>query len=260
MAAGIFFIKWSTNSTLIWHLLVWRVGFGEEHEIWFLFWSMFFFCVLVNMFRNFFNLKTKNDFWLWRNAIENWVYPIVTKIRKYWFLWVVIYPELHIEILKPMEKELAQSDIPFLSYGQTIAMFLRWKMLFFGCFFNIVCPIELIPSPELNIEIVRPMDKDLAESDLLYWRNSQKIAFFITKQLKFFGLSSKMVSPIEQIPPPWFLEIQYATLDVLQPKKIKTSKYELQSGILNFQLHFCIVKNHLFWKIQKIPQHIYKHI
>ena len=55
-----------------------------------------------------------------------------------------------------------------------------------------------------------------------------------------------MVSPIEQIPPPWFLEIQYATLDVLQPKKIKTSKYELQSGILNFQLHFCIVKNHLF--------------
>ena len=46
-----------------------------------------------------------------------------------------------------MEKELAQSDLPFLSYGQKTEFFFDEKCYFFGYFFNIVCPIELIPSP-----------------------------------------------------------------------------------------------------------------
>ena len=34
---------------------------------------------------------------------------------------VVIHPELYFEILRPMVKKLAQSDLPFLRYGQKIA-------------------------------------------------------------------------------------------------------------------------------------------
>ena len=33
---------------------------------------------------------------------------------------VVIHPELYFEILRPMVKELAQSDLPCLSYGEKI--------------------------------------------------------------------------------------------------------------------------------------------
>ena len=66
------------------------------------------------------------------------------------FLWVVIYPELRIEILRPMEKELAQSDFPFLSYSQKTAIFVIFrktmkKTVFVGYFFNMVSLIELNP-------------------------------------------------------------------------------------------------------------------
>ena len=33
---------------------------------------------------------------------------------------VVIHPELYFEILRPMMKKLAQSDLPYLSYGKKI--------------------------------------------------------------------------------------------------------------------------------------------
>ena len=75
---------------------------------------------------------------------------------------------MHIEIIRPMEKELAQSDILFLSFGQKTAIFIVMKKVIFGYFFNIVSLIELDPSPELCIEILRPMEKELAQSDLLY--------------------------------------------------------------------------------------------
>ena len=83
-------------------------------------------------------------------------------------MWVVIYPELCIEILRPMEKDLAQSDLPFLSYGQKTAIFVLMKKAIFGYFFKIVSLIELNLSPELCIEILRPMEKDLAQLDLLF--------------------------------------------------------------------------------------------
>ena len=67
-------------------------------------------------------------------------------------MWVIIYPELRMEILRPMEKELAQSNMPFLSYSQKTAFFVISRKIiknavFFGYFFNMVSPIELIPSP-----------------------------------------------------------------------------------------------------------------
>ena len=42
------------------------------------------------------------------------------------------------------------------------------KKAIFGYFFNVISLIELNTSPELRIEILRPMEKDLAQLDLLY--------------------------------------------------------------------------------------------
>ena len=81
---------------------------------------------------------------------------------------VAIHPELYFEILRPMVKKKAQSDLPFLSYGQKTAIFVLMKKAIFGYFFKIVSLIELNLSPELCIEILRPMEKDLAQLDLLY--------------------------------------------------------------------------------------------
>ena len=122
-------------------------------------------------------------------ALENWAYPIETQILKFWFLWVFIHPELRIKILRPVEKDLAQSDLPVLSYGQKTANFFWWKMLFFVYFFNIVSTSWLITSPDLRIEILRPIDKDLPHLDLLHWRKSQKIAFFIPKIFSFLAIA-----------------------------------------------------------------------
>ena len=67
-----------------------------------------------------------------------------------------------------MVKELAQLDLPFLSYGRKTANFVLMKKAIFGHFFTIVSLIELNGSPELCIEILRPVEKDLAQLDLLY--------------------------------------------------------------------------------------------
>jgi len=40
-----------------------------------------------------------------------------------------IHPELHSEIPRPMAKDLAQSDLPFLSYGQKTAKKLKKAFL-----------------------------------------------------------------------------------------------------------------------------------
>ena len=42
---------------------------------------------------------------------------------KFWILRVVIYPEIHIEIIRLMVKELAQFDLAFLSYSQKTVIF-----------------------------------------------------------------------------------------------------------------------------------------
>ena len=81
---------------------------------------------------------------------------------------VAIHPELYFEILRPMVKKKLKSDLPFLSYGKKTAIFVMIKKAIFGNFFNIVSLIELNPSPELYIEILRHMDKDLPQSDLLH--------------------------------------------------------------------------------------------
>ena len=60
---------------------------------------------------------------------------------------VAIHPELYFEILRPMVKKVAQSDLPFLSYGQKTAIFVLMKKAIFGYFFKIVSLIELNPSP-----------------------------------------------------------------------------------------------------------------
>ena len=55
--------------------------------------------------------------------IEDLAYSIETQILKFWILGVVIHPEMQSKILRPMVKELAQFDLPFLSYGQITANF-----------------------------------------------------------------------------------------------------------------------------------------
>ena len=44
--------------------------------------------------------------------------PIKVKFWSFEVFGVVIHPEVHIEILRHMSKELAQFNLPFFSYGQ----------------------------------------------------------------------------------------------------------------------------------------------
>ena len=88
---------------------------------------LLYFCIL---FQEFFEFLKKNDVWLCKNALKDWVNPIETQILKFWFLWVFIHPELRIKILRPMEKDLAQSDLPVLSYGQKTENFCDEKCYF----------------------------------------------------------------------------------------------------------------------------------
>ena len=84
--------------------------------------------------------------------IEDLAYLIETQILKFWSLGVVIDPEMQSKILRPMVKELAQLDLPFLSYGKKTANFDHflengkiWQL--FGHNSKTISPIELIPSP-----------------------------------------------------------------------------------------------------------------
>ena len=54
-------------------------------------------------------------------ALENWAYPYKSQIWKFWNIGVVIHPELYFKILRPMVKELAQSNLPCLSYGKNLS-------------------------------------------------------------------------------------------------------------------------------------------
>ena len=83
-------------------------------------------------------------------------------------MWVIIYPQLRIEILRPMEKVLAQSDLPFLSYGQKTAIFVLMKKAIFGYFFKIVSLIEPNPSPWVLEFLYTTQEKDLAQLDILF--------------------------------------------------------------------------------------------
>ena len=81
---------------------------------------------------------------------------------------VAIHPELYFEILRPMVKKVAQSDLPFLSYGQKTAIFVLMKKAIFGYFFKIVSLIELNPSPWVLEFLYTTLEKDLAQLDLLF--------------------------------------------------------------------------------------------
>ena len=59
-------------------------------------------------------------------AVENWAYPYKSQIWKFWNIGVVIHPELYFKILRPMVKELAQSDLLFWSYGQKTVIFITF--------------------------------------------------------------------------------------------------------------------------------------
>ena len=73
---------------------------------------------------------------------------------------VAIHPELYFEILRPMVKKVAQSDLPFLSYGQKTAIFVVMKKAIFGYFFKIVSLIELNPSPQVLEFLYTILEKD----------------------------------------------------------------------------------------------------
>ena len=145
------------------------------------------FGILVQEFLKFFK---KYYFWLCKNPIENWLYPIETQTLKFWSLWVVIHPELCIEILRPMEKELAQLDIPFLAMAKKLQFFWDEKC-YFWLFFNIVSPVEAIPVPWFLEFLYATLEKELVKSDLIYWRNNPKIAFLSKRNLTFLAKAKK---------------------------------------------------------------------
>ena len=64
----------------------------------------------------------------------------------------IIHPEMQNKILRPLVKDLAQSDLPFLSYDQITVNFYHFKKYgqnwqLFGHNSKTVSPIALIPSP-----------------------------------------------------------------------------------------------------------------
>ena len=81
---------------------------------------------------------------------------------------VAIHPELHFEILRPMVKKVAQSDLPLLSYSQKTAILVLMKKAIFGYFFQIVSLIEPNPSPWVLEFLYTTLEKDLAQLDSLF--------------------------------------------------------------------------------------------
>ena len=75
---------------------------------------------------------------------------------------------------KTYSEERAQSDLPFLSYGQKTAIFVLMKKAIFGYFYKIVSLIEPNPSPWVLEFLYTSQEKELAQLDILLWRNSQK--------------------------------------------------------------------------------------
>ena len=65
------------------------------------------------------------------------------------------------KILRPMVKDLAELDSPFLSYGQKTANFLGFWIF------------EVVIHPEMHNKILRPMVKDLAWYNSLFLSYSQ---------------------------------------------------------------------------------------
>ena len=62
-------------------------------------------------------------------ALENWAYLYESQIWKFWNMGVVIHTELYFEILRPMVKELVQSDLPFWGYDQiTVISITFWNI------------------------------------------------------------------------------------------------------------------------------------
>ena len=80
---------------------------------------------------------------------------------------VAIHQELYFEILRPIVKKVAQSDLPFLSYGQKTAIFVLMKKAIFGYFYKIVSLIEPNPSPWVLEFLYTSQEKELAQLDIL---------------------------------------------------------------------------------------------
>ena len=85
-----------------------------------------------------------------------------------------IYPELYFEILRPMVKDLAQLDLPFLSYGPMDVNFC--------CFFRNIKNLLFLIYGQITVNFC------------CFSNNG--------KNLQLFGHNSKMVSPIEKNPSP----------------------------------------------------------
>ena len=107
-----------------------------------------------------FNSEQLLFYWcIWKKLIylrkfgpEDFVYPYIKSNFKFWILRVVIYPEMHIKILRSMVKELAQSNLQFLRYSKKTANFYNllrncreWQ--FFGLNSIMVSRIKLVLSP-----------------------------------------------------------------------------------------------------------------
>ena len=80
---------------------------------------------------------------------------------------VAIHQEVYFEILRPIVKKVAQSDLPFLSYGQKTAIFVLMKKAIFGYFYKIVSLIEPNPSPWVLEFLYTSQKKELAQLDIL---------------------------------------------------------------------------------------------
>ena len=74
-----------------------------------------------------FEFLKKEYFYYCKNAIEDFAYSIEAQIFKFCILGVVIHPEMQSKILRSMMKDLAQLDLPFLSYDQKTVIFLHFS-------------------------------------------------------------------------------------------------------------------------------------
>ena len=151
---------------------------------------MFFICVCIYV-EEFFEFFKKDDFWLCKNAIENWVYLIVTHILKFWFFLGCNTSRVAYWISKNHGGGICSIGLTILELRPKNFNCFVIKRLSFGYFFNIVSRIQLNPCPWVLQFLYSTLEKELAQLDILYWRNIKKIAFFISKILQFLAIAQK---------------------------------------------------------------------
>ena len=98
--------------------LVWALGWVMNLEIWIQNFLHYFLYAIRYICEGTFWIFKKRFFYYCKNALEDLAYPIEIQILKFWILGIVIHPKMQNRILRLMVKDLAQLDLPFLSYDQ----------------------------------------------------------------------------------------------------------------------------------------------